>query len=76
MSNRRRYDDRHNYDRHSSGHRNGHRSGGSNWGWWAIGIFAAVAIASGGTGFGASSGGGHTPSHKSTVCTQYFKGGC
>jgi hypothetical protein len=62
-----------NYYDHDSGHHRSH-SRGNGWLWFvAIGI---AFLAYGGTQHGTGAGTHHQPSHKSTVCTKYFKGGC
>lgn len=79
---RRRYRDREDYDRQS---RSGHRSSGkSHWKWWVGLIIAAVIYVNNGGDLGqlfsglidGTGGSGGSPSHGSTVCTQYFRGGC
>lgn len=68
---RNRWDDRDRYQPRSRHHRSG---SGSGW-WWLIGALIVL-----GAYQGVQAGGGpskdHVPSHRSTVCTQYFKGGC
>jgi hypothetical protein len=73
---RQRRDHYNDHYRDGSRHRSG-RSGGrdTTW-WWVIGIIVGLALF-GGHGFAGGSGGSdHSPSHRSTVCTEYFKGGC
>ena len=79
MSNHRRFDDddrpRPSSHRHS-GRRSGRRSRGGNFWWWIVaGVIAYVAYTNGDM-TGTPGGGHHIPSHRSTVCTQYYKGGC
>jgi len=57
---------------HSKNHYQGPKK--SSWGWF-IAIAAGIAIWSSSHTDG-TSGVNHSPSNGSTVCTQYFKGGC
>jgi hypothetical protein len=77
MSTRRRRhdydDDDYDYDRRSSRHRRSHTRGMGLGAWVLIigTIFIWAKYANTGTPEVT-----HSPSHGSTVCTQYFKGGC
>lgn len=57
--------------RGESGHRSGRRGGVS-----LTTLIIVVGLALLWINSNHESGSGHTPSHSSTVCTQYFKGGC
>jgi hypothetical protein len=75
MSTRRNHRDHYGHDGQHRNH-SGHGRGRDYTWWWIIGIIVGLALFGGHSFTGGTDGQNHSPSHRSTVCTKYFKGGC